>query len=116
MNLDGETNLKLKRSHPRIFEVLYYPPYVSVENLLKQKEKDGKKELSEEEEKERFEYAFKNIGELVSRWDGKIICQGPSRFLADVYIYIYTYICIFYLFNKIFNQTPYFFSNSLLAE
>jgi SRSO17 transposase len=84
MNLDGETNLKLKRSHPRTYKSLNSTPG------CEKKQKSTNKQKKEEEMTETIENDEKmldieqNLAYFLGLWKGKIETELPSRSLTDV--------------------------------
>jgi magnesium-transporting ATPase (P-type) len=89
MNLDGETNLKLKRSNPRTYEAL--------EHCL------SKKNVKAKEDEMRSDYGGgviddeESIAYLLPKWQGNIVCQKPSKQLTDVRNYINLFFFIYIL-------------------
>jgi magnesium-transporting ATPase (P-type) len=89
MNLDGETNLKLKRTHPRTYEALEFIQFITTSQHLKDSREKKEEEVKETDENtEKMLSIEHNIAYLLHMWEGEVTAQPPSRSLTNVRILI----------------------------
>jgi hypothetical protein len=86
VNLDGETSLKVKRSHMKTYYNIQDPniPKVKKNDKLDKDIEMVNTSLSGED----------HIAEKLSCWEGRVVCQNPSRSLVDVCFNFSIYIFI----------------------